>query len=157
MFLSAMYMSGAGTSHTSIMNMLARFTIYGLTGLVLEVVYTGLASLLAGDLSMHGFTFLVMFPIYGLAVFLEPVAELLRPCSWWSRGLVYLILIWLIEYLSGSLLRLVLGTCPWTYRDPLNINGYITLRMAPEWFLAGLGFELLHDFLGRWPSLRART
>jgi len=25
------------------------------------------------------------------------------------------------------------------------------LRMAPEWFLAGLGFEFLHDFLDRLP------
>jgi len=157
MFLWSKYMSGGNASHTRIMNMLVRFTIYGLTGLVLEVVYTGLASLLAGDLSMHGFTFLVMFPVYGLAVFLEPVADRLRPYPWWGRGLVYLVLIWLVEYLSGSIMRYALGACPWNYRDPLNINGYITLRMAPEWFLAGLGFERIHDFLANWPRLQART
>lgn len=124
-----------------------RFLVYGFLGLTLEVIYTGLASLFQGDWSMHGFTFLVMFPIYGLAVFLEPIHDKIKPRPWWLRGLVYLILIWGIEYLSGWILSLILGTCPWTYCDPLNINGWITLRMAPEWFLAGLGFEVIHDHL----------
>lgn len=123
----------------------ARFLIYGLIGLTLEVLYTGLASLLKGDWSMQGFTFLVMLPIYGLAIFLEPVHNKIRPQPWWLRGLIYLALIWGIEYLTGWVLSLILGSCPWTYRDPLNVNGLITLRMAPEWFLSGLGFEFIHD------------
>jgi len=61
------------SNHTISMKTLKRFLIYGIIGLVLEVIYTGLASLLKGDLSMQGFTFLVMMPIYGLAVFLEPL------------------------------------------------------------------------------------
>ncbi|KLU59319.1 hypothetical protein CEB3_c43050 [Peptococcaceae bacterium CEB3] len=128
---------------------MTRFFIYGLTGLALEVVYTGLASLLKGDWSMQGFTFLVMFPIYGLAVLLEPVHERVRPYPWWLRGVIYLVLIWGIEYLSGAAFTVLLGHSPWYYTDSLNINGYITLRMAPDWFLAGLGFEWLHDVLGR--------
>ncbi|MBC2724857.1 MAG: hypothetical protein HGJ97_19760, partial [Desulfosporosinus sp.] len=104
-----------------------------------------------GDLSMQGFTFLIMIPIYGLAIFLEPLHAKLRPHPWWIRGLTYLALIWTIEYSSGYILALILGKCPWNYTDTLNVNGYITLRMAPEWFLAGLGFEHLHDFLDRLP------
>ena len=133
------------------MNKLKRFLIYGIIGLVIEVIYTGLASLLKGDLSMQGFTFLVMVPIYGLMVFLEPLHNSLRPHPWWIRGLIYLTMIWTIEYTSGLILTILLGSCPWHYSDRLNINGYITLRMAPEWFLAGLGFEFLHDFLDRLP------
>ncbi|MHB1653272.1 MAG: putative ABC transporter permease [Desulfitobacteriaceae bacterium] len=135
-----------GEIHTKFMKKITRFIIYGFVGLALEVIYTGLASLLAGDLSMHGFTFLVMLPVYGLAVFLEPVHNHLRPFSWWIRGAVYLSLIWLIEFSSGALFATFLGQSPWYYHDPLNVYGYITLRMAPEWFLAGLGFEKLHDF-----------
>lgn len=126
-----------------------RFIIYGLIGLVAEVVYTGLASLLAGDWSMHGFTFLVMFPIYGAAVFLEPLHDRLQGWPWWVRGSGYLGLIWLAEYLSGTLLQIILGSCPWDYRDYLNIHGLITLRMAPEWFFLGLGLEKLHYSLDR--------
>ncbi|MDQ7095587.1 hypothetical protein REC12_18520 [Desulfosporosinus sp. PR] len=123
------------------------FLIYGMAGLVLEVIYTGLASLLRGDYSMHGFTFLIMLPIYGLAVFLEPLHFKMREIPWWTRGIIYLIIIWSMEYSSGLLLAGILGHCPWHYSDRFNINGYITLRMAPEWFLTGLGFEFLHNFL----------
>lgn len=140
--------------HTKFMKKLTRFLIYGIIGLALEVIYTGLASLIAGDLSMQGFTFLVMLPIYGMAVFLEPVHRQIRFSPWWVRGGIYLVLIWLIEYMSGALFALFLGKSPWLYHDPLNINGYITLRMAPEWFLAGLGFEKIHDFLDRLDLLR---
>lgn len=128
-------------------NRIGRFLIYGAMGLVLEVTYTGLYSLLKGDFSMAGKTFLVMFPIYGLALLLEPVHNFLRPYPRWIRGLHYLALIWTGEYLYGYLLQTVLGACPWHYRDLLNIHGLITLRMGPEWFLTGLGFEYLHDFL----------
>lgn len=127
----------------------ARFFIYGFIGLTLEVTYTGLAALIRGDWSMPGFTFLVMLPIYGLAVFLEPVHERIRLLPWWERGLIYLFILWGIEYFSGFLLQVFLGKCPWDYTDPLNIQGLITLRMAPEWFLAGLGFEVLHNALNR--------
>ncbi|MDA8222623.1 MAG: hypothetical protein M0Z35_13215, partial [Desulfitobacterium hafniense] len=65
------------------MEKLKRFFIYGIIGLVVEVMYTGLASLLKGDLSMQGFTFLIMIPIYGLSVFLEPLHTSLRSHSWW--------------------------------------------------------------------------
>jgi uncharacterized membrane protein len=135
------------SNHTISMKTLKRFIIYGIIGLVLEVIYTGLASLLKGDLSMQGFTFLVMMPIYGLAVFLEPLHDLLQPYPWWIRGLTYLAIIWLTEYSFGVIFAGVFGKCPWHYSDILNINGYITLRMAPEWFLAGFGFEFLHDSL----------
>lgn len=137
------------TETSTALYLLRRFAIYGLIGLAVEVIYTGLASLLAGDLSMHGFSFVVMFPVYGLAVFLEPLHTRLRDLPWWVRGFTYLILIWVIEYLSGMFLRLFIGTCPWTYTDPLNIDGLITLRMAPEWFVAGLIFERIHTFLDR--------
>jgi Predicted membrane protein len=134
------------------MKTLKRFLIYGIIGLVLEIIYTGVASLLNGDFSMRGMTFLVMLPIYGLSVFLEPVHHYLRPSyPWWLRGLIYLALIWGIEYSSGVILAMILGSCPWHYTDPLNVNGYITFRMAPEWFLAGLGFEFLHDYLDTLP------
>jgi len=100
---------------------------------------------------MHGFTFLVMIPIYGLAVFIEPLHNHLRPFPWWIRGLMYLGTIWMIEYISGVMLAGVLGNCPWHYCDKLSVYGYITLSMAPEWFLTGLGFEVLHDFLDELP------
>ncbi|MDP4160906.1 MAG: hypothetical protein Q8911_14270, partial [Bacillota bacterium] len=46
-----------GSNHTNFMKTLKRFFIYGIIGLVLEVIYTGVASLIKGDYSMQGFTF----------------------------------------------------------------------------------------------------
>ena len=140
-------MNGNGTPFIFRLNRLLRFLLYGFIGLTLEVTYTGLSALLDGDWSMPGYTFLVMMPIYGLAVFLEPIHDRIRPLPWWGRGLIYLFLIWGIEYSSGLLLEVLLGECPWNYTDPLNIQGLITLKMAPEWFLAGLGFEVIHNQL----------
>jgi len=133
------------------MKIFKRLLIYGIIGLVLEVVFTGLTSLLNGDLRMKGFTFLVMMPIYGLSVFLEHLHNRSRLLPWWIRGLIYLTTIWLIEYASGVILTGVLGDCPWHYTDKFNVNGYISLRMAPVWILAGLGFEVIHDFLDELP------
>jgi uncharacterized membrane protein len=138
-------------NHTRVMKTFKHFLIYGMVGLVLEVIYTGFASLLKGDYSMHGFTFLIMLPIYGLAVFLEPLHVKIREIPWWTRGAIYLTIIWGIEYSSGLILADMLGHCPWHYTDPLNVNGLITLKMAPEWFLVGMGFEALHNFIDRLP------
>ncbi len=76
------------SNHTKTMKKYKRFLIYGILGLVIEVIYTGMASLLKGDFSMQGFTFLVMIPIYGLAIFFEPLHNRLRSNPWWIRGLV---------------------------------------------------------------------
>ena len=56
-----------------------RFLIYGVSGWGLEIMWTGIGSLLRGDLMLSGFSYLWMFPIYGLARFLEPLHDQLRP------------------------------------------------------------------------------
>jgi len=64
---------------------------------------------------------------------------------------MYLTIILMIEYASAVILACVLGDCPWHYTDKLNVSEYISFRMAPVWFIAGLGFEFLHDFLDELP------
>jgi len=130
--------------------MFIRFVFYGLLGWVTEVVYTGAADLLKGDWSLRGFTFLWMFPIYGLGVLGERVHDSIRQLPWMVRGLIWLGLIWAVEYSSGWLLRELTGTCPWDYGySVFSIHGFIRLDMAGDWFLAGLAFERVHDWLDR--------
>jgi uncharacterized membrane protein len=108
------------------------------------------------DWRLVGHTYLWMFPIYGLLAPLgEPIHNLLRAHSWILRGVVYLIAIWTIEFISGWVLRKFTGKCPWDYSDfPGNIHGIITLEYAPVWFVFGLAFERVHDALIRLtPSL----
>lgn len=127
--------------------MLIRFVIYGFVGWIIEIVFTGTGSLLAGSLSLTGYTYLWMFPIYGMAVFLEPVHNRIRTLVWPLRGFIWVIIIYVIEYLSGWSLQLLIGVCPWDYSSAYSINGFIRLDFLPAWFLAGFLFERLHDHL----------
>jgi uncharacterized membrane protein len=125
-----------------------RFLIYGLIGWCVEVFWTGFGSLFNGDIKMTGWTYIWMFPIYGLAVFLEPIHNRIRNWPVIVRGGVYTLLIFFIEYSTGILLRNLLGVCPWDYSySPFSVDGIIRLDYAPAWFVAGLLFEKIHDFL----------
>lgn len=134
----------------------------GIAGWCLEILFTATESLLRGNFRMIGQTSLIMFPIYGLGAFLPPVWEvidrqigglpLVRQRAWrgpvlelrWIfHGLVDMVLIFSVEYLTGTGLK-SLGICPWDYSLwPDHINGVIRLGFAPLWFGTGLLFEQL--------------
>jgi len=101
-----------------------------------------------GEWELTGHTYLWMFGIYGSAVVLEKVHEMIRPWPWWLRGTLWMTVFWLIEYLSGWTIRALIGVCPWDYSGmPGSIQGIITLSYAPVWFTLGLAFEQFHDLL----------
>ncbi|SFG66418.1 Putative ABC-transporter type IV [Desulfotomaculum arcticum] len=127
--------------------MLTRFVIYGLLGWNMEVFWTGLMSGLNGNPRLAAHTYLWMFPIYGLAVLLEPLHEKIRFLPWYLRGMIWVLVIWAVEFTTGGLLRMIVGTSPWIYREGWQIYGLIRLDMAPLWFAAGLLFERIHDRL----------
>lgn len=132
-----------------------RFIIYGLSGWCIEVFWTGLSSLLKGNIKLQGWTYIWMFPIYGLAVFIEPIHDMIRSWPVVLRGGVYAALIFAVEYSTGWLLKVLTGLCPWDYSGtPFSINGFIRLDYAPAWFAAGLLFEMLHDVLMKIKALR---
>ncbi len=126
------------------------YVIYGILGWCAEIAWTGLGSLLAGDPRLTAKTYLWMFPIYGLAVFLEPVHDRIRPWPVLARGLLWTFVFFAVEYLAGWLLRALVGASPWDYFGAaLNIHGLIRLDYAPVWFCLGLFYEKLHDWLQR--------
>lgn len=129
--------------------MIVRFLIYGIMGWVIEIFWTGLGSLLRGDLNLSGFTYLWMLPIYGSAVFLESLHDQIRTMPWLARGMVWAAVILMIEYAAGWTLQSVLGSCPWDYRGytQYTLDGLIRLDYAPAWFVVGLIFERFHDWL----------
>lgn len=126
----------------------------GLTGLCLEVIFTSLVSLCLGDLSCTGKTSLLMFPIYGMGAFLRPIGEQIdrlihlpkvSSTGFWEKnvahGCLYMILIFIAEYICGFLLR-AQGICPWDYTGSMtSIDGLVRLDFAPLWFGTGLLFE----------------
>lgn len=128
------------------------FIIYGLLGWCLEIIWTGLGSLLNRDVRLTAQTYLWMFPIYGAAILFEPVHDAIRYWPVWERGVVWMVLCFGLEYGTGALLRALVGTAPWNYsRAPLAVHGLIRLDYAPAWLVAGLLFEAVHDWLDQVP------
>ncbi len=131
--------------------MVYRFAIYGLIGWALEILWTGLGSAFKGDVRLSASTYLWMFPIYGLAVFLEQLHDRIRAWPWPARGVLWVLAIWTIEYVTGGTIRLLTGASPWNYAGTTRwqLDGLIRLDMAPLWFGTGFLFERVHDFLVR--------
>ena len=90
-------------------------------------------------------------PVYGLAQPLfEPLHDRLRDRPLRLRAPVYAVGILGVEYVSGRLLRLLLGKAPWDYGDArFAVDGLIRLDYLPLWAAFGLGLEQLHDALTR--------
>ncbi|NLM97876.1 MAG: hypothetical protein GX175_09775 [Halanaerobiaceae bacterium] len=130
--------------------MITRFFVYGLAGWCMEIFWTGLGSLVRGEAELRGWTYLWMFPIYGLAILMEPIHNQIRDWPFYLRGIVYVFFIFMIEYTTGWILRNTISLCPWDYsHSAYSINGLIRLDYAPAWFAAGLIFEKIHDLLLR--------
>jgi hypothetical protein len=125
--------------------MIKRYFLYGLLGWNIEIIWTGLFSLLSGDLRLIGFTNLWMLFVYGLAVFLEPIHNIIRQWHWFFRGMIWVVIIWGIEYASGLILMQIIGDFPWTYGGPFTVDRLVRLDYAPAWFVAGLLFERIHN------------
>lgn len=126
----------------------------GVAGWCLEVIFTSLESMALHDWRLMGRTSLLMFPIYGMGALLAPIgqavdtwlktgpADVPRAADRVMRhGVLYMVLIFTAEYLTGLCLRAG-GICPWDYSGrQMNVNGLIRLDFAPLWFLTGLLFE----------------
>jgi len=102
---------------------------------------------LHGNPRLIAHTYLWMLPIYGLEVFLEPLHDRIRPLPWYLRGLIWVLVIWLVELSTGGLIRAIIGTSQWIYPDGWQIAGLIRLDMAPLWFVTGFIFEQIHNRL----------
>lgn len=129
-----------------------RFLVYGALGWVVEIIFTGIGSVLAQDWNLTGQTYLWMFPIYaGAALGMEQIHSRLRHRQWLWRGLAYVVFIFVVEYSSGWMLLKLLGACPWEYpAHSLHVDGLIRLDFAPAWMTLGLAFERAHDWLSPW-------
>ena len=134
----------------------------GIAGWCLEVMFTSVDSIMAGDWRLIGRTSLIMFPIYGMGALLLPISRFID--SWFTglpgledagqdrlsrvgrsirHGLIYMVLIFIAEYITGIWLTSI-GICPWDYSLwPDNVGGVIRLKFAPLWFMTGLLFEYL--------------
>lgn len=115
----------------------------GILGWCIEITFTALDSFRKKNYKLTGNTSIWMFPIYGMAAFLSPICKLVRNRHFLIRGLIYAILIFLGEFITGTLLT-HRDLCPWSYeRSRWNIKKIIRLDYLPCWFFTGLLFERL--------------
>ena len=130
----------------------ARFLCYGVIGVAFEILFTGAKALIfTRDWTLKGKSYVWMIPIYGLAVFLfEPTHDRIRFLFWPLRGIIYAAGLFLVEFLTGWLLRITTGKCPWDYSGKkYSFLGLIRWDYAPIWFGFCLALEQIHDFLLR--------
>ena len=133
--------------HRHTISMVKKFLMCGLTGWCMEVFWTGLGSAIKKDKKLTSVTSIWMFPIYGIAVIIEPISRHLRnkkiPSA--TRGLIFAVMIFATEYATVSLLKKS-ECCPWDYsKAKLNIKGIIRLDYLPVWFAAGLIYEKIFN------------
>lgn len=137
------------------LSFVAQFFLFGMIGLLMEIIFTGSKNaMINGDKTFTGHTSLLMFPIYGLAVFLKIVKKFLKSLclhrlqSFLLRGTTYAILIFMVEFCSGLMMKAVLKQVPWDYSNcRFSIMGLIRLDYFPVWFCAGMMFEFVHALL----------
>ncbi len=129
--------------------MIKRFFIYGIAGWSMEIVWTGFYSLANGNVGLEAYTNLWMFFIYGCAVFLEPLHDIIQNWNVIFRGIIWVVIIWGIEYTTGKVLLNILDVYPWRYFGPFAVEGIVRLDYAPAWFVAGLLFERMHRILDK--------
>lgn len=118
-----------------------KFIQCGLTGWLLEVLWTGFLSFRRRDMHLTSTTSIWMFPIYGIACMFAPLSQKIKKVPAIIRGFIYTGIIFLVEFVSGSFLK-KRNCCPWDYsKAKYNLKGVIRLDYAPLWFITGLVME----------------
>lgn len=113
----------------------------GAAGWCMEILWTGLHAAGRREWKMTGQSSLWMFPIYGMAACIGPLAGGMKKLPVLVRGSFYMTGIFAVEYTTGLILKRY-HMCPWDYSEsPWNYKGVIRLDYAPVWFLTGLVYE----------------
>lgn len=132
------------------MEFLFKTIFYGCIGLLLEVFFTGLHSvIILKSRDAISRTSLWMLPIYGLGA---DGLGLIRNWLGFSRPLfifVAVLFIYLLEYISGRILRL-LKVKVWDYsHSRFSLHGLVRADYLPFWFLVAFCFDQLCDVMDK--------
>ena len=124
--------------------MITRFLIYGALGCLMEILWTGLGSLINRNFRLSSNTSIWMFFIYGMVIFLEPFFVMLEPFYFLLRGSIYAALIFAGEFVIGIALKRA-DICPWDYSHTrYHVKGVIRADYIPAWIIVGLFYEQIY-------------
>ncbi len=134
----------------SLLILLEKTIIYGCLGLLVEVFFTGIGSLIRKHWDATAKTYLWMVGVYGLtALLLEVVSEAI---SWpfYLKAFIYVPIIFGAEGLSAWIIKRIIGRVPWDYGvSHWTPAGFVNFKYAPYWFLLALAFDPITAFLTR--------
>jgi hypothetical protein len=140
-----------------------KFLAYGALGIQIEVLFTGLYSLIHRHWKLTSKTYLSMYLVYGASGFLlQWLSQLLADVSLPVRATIYLLVIYGAEATFGIALSRATallqkyfggtggGQIPWHYGlSAWTPMGLINLKYAPYWFVLALCFDWLSGILER--------
>jgi uncharacterized membrane protein len=123
-----------------------KFATFGVT---IEVIFTATCQIIeakrAGqkiNLNLKGFSYIWMLPIYGsIALFARYFMPLVQDLNILLRALIYGIVILIVEYICGFILKALTGRCPWHYESKWALHGFIRFDYLPLWMAFGLLVE----------------
>ena len=128
--------------------LLEKIVVYGCLGMLIEVFFTGISSLLRKHWDATAKTYLWMGPIYGLtALILEAVSNAI---SWpfYLKAFVYLPIIYGAEALSAWAIKQIIGRVPWDYGvSHWTPMGFVNFKYIPFWFVLAMAFDPITMFL----------
>lgn len=138
-------------------NFLLNFAVFGCLGITTEIFFTAASDFVAKirkkeqpNWSLTGKSYIWMFFIYGsAAIFIPPVYEWSMQFPLIIRLLLYMLGIFTVEFITGWLLEITTGKCPWHYTNKWAIKGYIRLDYAFFWMFFGFMLETIYGFLIR--------
>lgn len=88
-----------------------------------------------------------MIPIYGSAFVLFRIFyDMFADIGFIIQILIVTGSIFVIEYLSGFLLKKLTGKCPWEYSKGLHVHGLIRLDYAPFWMVFSYLLIVMYEF-----------
>ncbi|HWB63236.1 MAG TPA: hypothetical protein VG603_07000 [Chitinophagales bacterium] len=128
---------------------------FACVGVTTEVVFTAFMALftqspLCGSQlpAMAGKSYVWMLFIYGLIPILGVYFHHhIKHWNVFARLLLYVAILYVIEFVSGYLLQLTTGSCPWLYHGGHNIMGLIQLDYAPAWAFFAWMVESLYLYI----------
>src|SRR3954465_7661108 len=108
-------------------------------GMTCEVFFTAFTALFTGNpvdnkppIALAGITYVWMAFIYALIPILGVLFyDKVKHIPIYLRLPMYVLIIYIIEFTSGYILRLTTGSCPWEYTTGWQVMGLIRLDYFP--------------------------
>jgi len=126
-------------------------------GMASEVFFTAMYAILVNKpidgkplLALAGMTYVWMALIYALIPILGVLFyDKVKHFKLYWRLLLYVLIIYLVEFTSGAILQVITGSCPWEYKEGCHILGLIRLDYFPAWVFFAWMVERLYVYVDK--------